>query len=148
MSHPKSRTLGKPSQSLATQRRPSSNSVTDYSRSTTRFHYTTYVLVDVDRLIGERQRLGIRSLQDLSEFHLRFNAISGYLITNQLLSSREQSQCYLRVFDESLQSRIIMRLQIKLPNHHPSLPYTIDEVYDAANIRKVANTLNHLKCLI
>jgi hypothetical protein len=91
-----------------------------------------YILADVDRLIGERQRLGIRTLQDLSEFHLRFNAISGYLIANQLLSSREQSQCYLRVFDESLQSRIVMRLQIKLPNHHPSLPYTIDEVYDAA----------------
>jgi len=91
-----------------------------------------YILADIDRLIGERQRLGIRSLQDLSDFHLRFNAISIYLMANQLLSSREQSQCYLRVFEESLQSRIVMRLQIKLPNHHPSLPYDISEVYDAA----------------
>ena len=91
-----------------------------------------YILADIDRLIGERQRLGIKSLQDLSDFHLRFNAISIYLMANQLLSSREQSQCYLRVFEESLQSRIVMRLQIKLPNHHPSLPYDINEVYDAA----------------
>jgi hypothetical protein len=91
-----------------------------------------YILADIDRLIGERQRLGMRSLQDLSDFHLRFNAISIYLMAHQLLSSREQSQSYLRVFDEPLQSRIIMRLQIKLPNHHPSLPYEIDEVYDAA----------------
>jgi hypothetical protein len=91
-----------------------------------------YILSDLDRIIGERQRLGMRSLQDLSEFHLRFNAISAYLMTHNLLSSREQSQSYLRVFDESMQSRIIMRLQIKLPQHHPSLPYDIDEVYDAA----------------
>jgi hypothetical protein len=91
-----------------------------------------YILSDLDRIIGERQRLGVRSLQDLSEFHLRFNAISTYLIANDLLSSREQSQSYLRVFDEGTQSQITMRLQIKLPNHHPSLPYPINEVYEAA----------------
>jgi hypothetical protein len=91
-----------------------------------------YIISDLDRIIGERQRLGVRSLQDLSEFHLRFNAISTYLIANDLLSSREQSQAYLRVFDESAQNQITMRLQIKLPNHHPSLPYPISEVYEAA----------------
>jgi hypothetical protein len=91
-----------------------------------------FILSDLDRLIGERQRIGMKSLQDLSEFHMRFYAISSYLMTNQLLSSREQSQSYLRVFDESLQSRILMRLQIKFPNHHPSLPYKLDEIYDAA----------------
>jgi DNA relaxase NicK len=67
-----------------------------------------FILSDLDRLIGERQRIGMKSLQDLSEFHMRFYAISSYLMTNQLLSSREQSQSYLRVFDESLQSRILM----------------------------------------
>ena len=91
-----------------------------------------YILLDLDRLIGERQRLGMRSLQDLSDFHFRFNVISSFLTTNQLLLSREQSQAYLRVFDEVLQNHIMMRLQIKLPNHHPSLPYAIDEAYDAA----------------
>jgi len=91
-----------------------------------------YILSDLDRLIGERQRLGMRSLQDLSDFHFRFNVISSFLIANQLLSSREQSQAYLRVFDDALQNRITMRLQIILANHHPSLPYEITEVYDAA----------------
>jgi len=47
-----------------------------------------YILSDLDRLIGERQRLGMRSLQDLSDFHFRFNVISSFLMTNQLLSSR------------------------------------------------------------
>jgi hypothetical protein len=74
----------------------------------------------------------MRSLQDLSEFHLSFNAISAYLMANQLLSSCKQSQCYLHVFKESLQNKIMMCLHIKLSNHHPSLPYDIEEVYEAA----------------
>ena len=91
-----------------------------------------YILSDLDRLIGERQRLGMRSLNDLSDFHLRFNAISSYLQTSGLISPREQSQAYLRVFDESLLSKVLMRLQIKYPNHHPSLPYSMDEIFEAA----------------
>jgi hypothetical protein len=91
-----------------------------------------YILSNLNQLIGKRQRVGMRNLQDLSDFHLSFNAIATYLAKNNLLSSREQSQSYLRVFDEALQSKIIMRLQILLPNHHPSLPYEINEVYDAA----------------
>ena len=93
-----------------------------------------YILLDPDHLIGERQRLRICSLrlQDLSlDFHFRFNVISSFLMTNQLLSSREQLQAYLRVSDELLQNRIMMWLQIKLPNH-PSLLYTINEAYNAA----------------
>ena len=91
-----------------------------------------YILSDLDRLIGERQRLGMRSLQDLSEFHLGFNAIASYLTKNQLISARERSQAYLRVFDEALQTKILMRLHIVLPDHHPSLPYEISDAYDAA----------------
>jgi hypothetical protein len=91
-----------------------------------------YILADLDLLIGERQRLGMRTLQDLSDFHLRFNAISTYLIAEGLLSTREQSQCYLRVFDGNIISGVTMRLQIKHQNHHPSMPYAITDIYDAA----------------
>ena len=68
-----------------------------------------YILSNLDRIISERQCLGLQSLQDLSDFHLHFNAISSYLITNDLLSTCEQSQLYLRVFDESTQNQITMR---------------------------------------
>ena len=103
-----------------------------------------YILADLDCLIGERQRIGMRTLQDLSDFHLRFNAISGNLIANQLLSAREQSQSYIRVFDESLQARVTMRLQIKFPNHHPALPYSVEEIFEAAQwvLQGVPSTLS------
>jgi hypothetical protein len=91
-----------------------------------------YILADLDRLVGERQRVGMRSLQDISEFHLQFNTISTYLLTNSLVSTRELSQSYLRVFDEPFQTRILMRLNILLPHHNPALPYPIDDLYGAA----------------
>jgi hypothetical protein len=103
-----------------------------------------YILSDLDQLVGERQRLGMRSLKDLTDFHLRFNAIASYLLANQLISAREQSQSYMRVFEESIQARVVMRLQIRLPNHHPALPYPIDEIYQAAKwvLQGVPGTLS------
>src|SRR6266545_1293402 len=74
----------------------------------------------------------MRSLGDLSDFHFCFNVVSSFLVTNHLLSSHEQSQAYLCIFDDTLQNRIMMHLQIILPNHHPLLPYDITEVYNAA----------------
>ena len=98
------------------------------------YHQVTlkWILTDLDRLIGERQRLGIRSLQDLSEFHLKYNAVSIYLINSDLLSKREQSQSYFRVFNPTLHASILMRLQIQHKDHHPSMPYKINDIFKAA----------------
>jgi len=71
-------------------------------------------------------------LLELTDFHLKFNVISMYLITADLLSKREQSQSYLCVFDPVLLNSIQMRLQIQHPAHHPSLSYSLQEIYDAA----------------
>ena len=38
----------------------------------------------------------------------------------------------MRVFDDSLQMQVTMRLQISHPNHHPALPYPIDDICEAA----------------
>jgi hypothetical protein len=91
-----------------------------------------YILADLDRLVGERQCVGMHSLQDISEFHLQFNTISTYLLTNSLVSSRELSQSYLHVFDEAFQMCILMRLNILLPHHNPALLHSIDDIYNAA----------------
>jgi len=98
------------------------------------YHQVTlkWILTNLDHLIGERQRLGIRSLQELSEFHLKYNAVSTYLINSDLLSRREQSQSYFRVFDTTLHASILMRLQIQHKDHHPSMPYKINDIFKAA----------------
>jgi len=107
--------------------RPQERSINLYRQTTLK-----YIITNLDRLIGERQRIGVRTLQELTDFHLKFNAISTYLIDADLLSKGEQSQSYLRVFDPVLLNSIQMRLQIQHPTHHPSLPYSLQEIYDAA----------------
>src|SRR6266511_912139 len=91
-----------------------------------------YTIHDLERLVSDHVQSGIRSPQDLSAFHLRYNAISMFLIEQGFLSSREQTQHYLRAFDAAHQSQIELRLQIKYPQHPPSTPYPIDAIFDAA----------------
>ena len=39
-----------------------------------------YSLSDLDTLVGERYHIGIRTLDDLTDFHNRFEAISSWLL--------------------------------------------------------------------
>ena len=91
-----------------------------------------YSIFDLERLALDQFRSGLQTLQTLSEYHLRFNAISTHLLGHDLLSPREQSQMYLRAFDASLHTAINFRLQIQYPDHHPSHPYSIDMIFEAA----------------
>jgi len=91
-----------------------------------------YIITNLDHLIGERQRIGVRTLQELTDFHLKFNVVSTYLIDADLLSKHGQLQSYLHVFDPVLLNSIQMWLQIQHPTHHPSLPYSLQEIYDTA----------------
>ena len=91
-----------------------------------------YSLRDMDLLIGERQRLGIATAKDLSDYHLQFIAITTWLIEKKQLGDLEQQRAYIRAFQQPLLSAISNRLQLKKPDHHPNIPYKVSEVYDAA----------------
>ena len=72
-----------------------------------------YSLRDMDLLIGERQRLGISNTVDLSDYHLKFLAITSWLIQKQQLGTLEQQRGYLRGFQPRLLAAINNRLQMK-----------------------------------
>ena len=91
-----------------------------------------HTLSDLQRLVSDQFRSGFRSLQDLTAYHLRFNAISSHLLNFGLLSSREQSHLYLQAFDTLIQPRIDLRLQIKYSDHHSLHPHSINTLFDAA----------------
>ena len=91
-----------------------------------------YSMRDVDMLIGERQRLGINSMNDLTDFHLHFLAIMTWLINKGQLSNLEQKWSYLWAFQPSLLAAVTSRLQTLYPQQHPNKPHTIKEVFDAA----------------
>lgn len=91
-----------------------------------------YSLRDLDLLISEHQHLGIASAKNLSDYHLRFMAITSWLIKKQHLSDLEQRRAYIRVFRPQLLSVITNQLQLKNPDHHPDIPYRVPEVYATA----------------
>jgi hypothetical protein len=91
-----------------------------------------YSLRDMDLLIGERQRLGISNMNDLSDFNLKFLTITSWLIEKQQLGTLEQQRGYLRAFQPRLLGAINNRLQMKHPDHHPNIPHTLKDVYEAA----------------
>jgi hypothetical protein len=87
---------------------------------------------DLDILIGERLRLGIESVNDLADFHMRFLAITNWRIERRQLSDLEQQRSYIRAFPPLLLTSILTRLQIKFPDQHPNIPYKVSDVYEAA----------------
>lgn len=91
-----------------------------------------YSLRDMDILIGERQRLGIATINELNAYHMQFTAITSWLIEKTQLSNLEQQRAYVRAFQPQLLASINNRLQLKNPDHHPSVPYNVKDVYDAA----------------
>ena len=62
----------------------------------------TYSIRDMDLLIGERQHIGIATMQDLSDYHLQFLAITQWLISTEHLVVLEQQHAYVRAFQPPL----------------------------------------------
>jgi len=54
-----------------------------------------YNVSDLDMLIGERQRLGIHSLNKLSKYHLCFQAVTSYLLEKKLIGEVEQFNAFV-----------------------------------------------------
>jgi len=91
-----------------------------------------YSLRDIDLLVGERQRLGVNTSKDLSDYHLQFMAITSWLIDKEQLGKLEQQRAYVRGFQPQLLTSIMNRLQLKNPDHHPNIPHNVKDVYEAA----------------
>jgi hypothetical protein len=89
-------------------------------------------VADMDKLVGERSRLGVHSLGDLGEYYRQFYTITTFLRSKQRLSEAEQSRAFVRGFQPDLWVRISQRLQLKLPDHFPDDPYTLDAIHEAA----------------
>jgi len=89
-------------------------------------------VADMDKLVGERSRLGVISIADLGEYHRQFLAITTFLRAKNRLSEAEQSRAFARGFQPDLWARISQRLQLKLPDHFPDDPYPLNDLHEAA----------------
>ena len=92
-----------------------------------------WAIADMDKLVGETSRVGILSLTDLGRYHREFMAITTFLITKNHISPAEQSRTFACGFPPELWNRVAHCLQLKLPDHFPDDPYTLEEIHDAAH---------------
>lgn len=90
-------------------------------------------VADMDKLVGERTRLGILSLGDLGEYYRQFLIITTFLRSKGRLSEAEQSRAYVRGFTPDFWRIVSQRLQLKNPDHFPDDPYNLKEIHDAAH---------------
>src|ERR1700678_1488876 len=108
----------------------------DFKNANMEFYSQTaeflYAITDIDSLTDERQRLGMTTVQDLSDYHLQFMAITTWLIKKGQLCELGQKRAYIRAFPAQLLPTIVTRLQINFPKHHPGIPYPVTEVYNTA----------------
>ena len=91
-----------------------------------------FTIRDLEQLVSDAMLCGIRTLQDLTEFHLRFNSVSSHLLDFSLLSERERSAFYLQAFATTFRAKIELRLQIQFPDYSPLFPQPIGSIFEAA----------------
>jgi hypothetical protein len=70
----------------------------------------TYMIQDLDLVIGHYAQTGILSSVDLEEYHRRFILISRYLIGKRRLSTQEQSRSFFRGLQPQLEAQVRQRL--------------------------------------
>ena len=90
-------------------------------------------VADMDKLVGERTRLGIISLGDLGEYYRQFLIITTFLRNKSRLSEAEQSRAYVRGFSPDFWRIVSQRLQLKNPDHFPDDPYELKQIHEAAH---------------
>ncbi|KAI9064920.1 hypothetical protein FKP32DRAFT_1611013 [Trametes sanguinea] len=91
-----------------------------------------YSLADVENLVARRASAPIATAAELSSYYRDFYAMTSYLISQNRLSTSEQSRLFVRGIAQPLWGQVSQRLQLKLPDHYPEDPYKLDDIYNAA----------------
>ena len=85
----------------------------------------------MDKLVGETLWVGILSLADLGKYHRESMAITTFLVAKNCILSAKQSCVFAQGFPPELWNRVTHCLQLKLPDHFPDDPITLEEIHDA-----------------
>jgi hypothetical protein len=89
---------------------------------------TKWTMSDLDKLVGERARLGIYNLADLGAYYRVFLMISSFLLNKGKISEAEQSRAFVRGFSTELWERIGRRLEIRVTNHVPDDHWDLNDI--------------------
>ncbi|KAK0448482.1 uncharacterized protein EV420DRAFT_1647379 [Desarmillaria tabescens] len=99
-----------------------------------------YEHMDLERVIGKYAH-EVSTLAVLGTYYREFYPKAQFLEAKNRLSSSETGNLFSKGFPKHIWDGIMHRLQIKLPDHHPSDPYMLNEIYEAAQF--VLQGTNH-----
>ncbi len=91
-----------------------------------------YTIPQLQQLVSDHAHTPIQLEKELTDYYHQFRIISYNLITMCHIGVLEQVRHFLAGFEPSLASDIHSRLEAKLPDHFPSDPYKIEDVFQAA----------------
>ena len=92
-----------------------------------------YTILSLQRLVSDRARTEISSVQELGEYYREFRRVSHHLVETGRIGILEQSRHFLDSFEPRLASDIRARLEVKLLDHCPLDPYKIEDIFEAAS---------------
>ncbi|KAG5716072.1 hypothetical protein E4T56_gene10785 [Termitomyces sp. T112] len=92
-----------------------------------------YNLGNLERLVNQTFNSGLATLGRFSNYYRDFQRIARWLLTNGKLYRNEERRLFQQGIPTSLWSKIVRRLEITLPDHHPEDPYEVDQVFKGAN---------------
>ncbi|KNZ76011.1 hypothetical protein J132_00286, partial [Termitomyces sp. J132] len=93
---------------------------------------TRYNLGNLERLVNQTFNSGLVTLGRFSDYYRDFQRITRWLLTNGKLYCNEERCLFQQGIPMLLWSKIVCRLKITLPNHHPEDPYDVDQVFEGA----------------
>ncbi|KAG2030962.1 hypothetical protein BDR03DRAFT_1016575 [Suillus americanus] len=91
-----------------------------------------YVCTDLENLCREWSRKPMKSKEELGAFYRKFLLVSQYLVDKSRIAELELGCYSLDSIHATAKNSIKRRLEVKLVDHHPDDPYSVDEVYNAA----------------
>ncbi|KNZ78651.1 hypothetical protein J132_11094 [Termitomyces sp. J132] len=92
-----------------------------------------YNLGDLEQqLVNQTFTSGLVTLERVSDYYRDFQCIARWLLANGKLYYNEECCLFQQGIPTSLWSKIIRRLKITFPNHHPEDPYDVDQVFKGA----------------
>ncbi|KNZ81434.1 hypothetical protein J132_00541 [Termitomyces sp. J132] len=91
-----------------------------------------YNLGDLERLVNQTFNSGLATLGRFSDYYRDFQRIARWLLANGKLYCNEEHCLFQQGIPTLLLSKIVHRLEITLPSHHPEDPYDVDQVFKGA----------------
>jgi hypothetical protein len=88
-------------------------------------------IADLDKVIGERARIGIHTIGDFGAYYRAFYTISAFLAQKNRLSPAEQSRLFIKGLSEELWHKIFTRMSIRDPDHDPDDYWPLEDVRKA-----------------